>query len=205
MTKYTLLKIIGLIALATAIGAVAALLGFPLRLGEEPSDSVKLKTAPGGRSAASPTRARHAVQNWNTKADVRGAESFGIPGILPNLLQAELPITIHALASRAQQVEDEANRRLGQLTEKYRLTERQQDLIFPVLVYSSPAYHPELAAEGGGDGPKEPFSSDIRSIEERIYRFLTGEQRLKLQQHRAARDLWWSDSLARIDAGKQQH
>ena len=51
----------------------------------------------------------------------------------------EPKLTRKELTARALVVEKQANKRLGELTQKLNLTEEQQDFIFPCLLYTSPS------------------------------------------------------------------
>ena len=121
----------------------------------------------------------------------------------------EPKLTRKELTARALVVEKQANKRLGELTQKLNLTEEQQDFIFPILAKSVPAFHPSLNPDGNnllsGIRTRVEPGSPVPDVEAEIYSILDDEQKMILEEEALDREAWWDDVVALLDEESKEN
>lgn len=125
-----------------------------------------------------------------------------------------LELTTAELEQRALAVEETANQRLNDLASRLKLSEEQQDRIFPILARSAPGFHPVLQPEtlpslrisspvGGnntfGDITSIEPGAPMTQIEEEIFADLDQVQQAELEEAAIDREAWWEDIVAVLE------
>ncbi len=96
--------------------------------------------------------------------------------------------------ARAAAVETDARKRLDNLTAELGLSAAQRDSMFPVLVRSSRGYDPVMFAGG-------PAITSAATSAEAVHQVLDPQQKAVVENQEINRQLWWQDTLARLEAG----
>ncbi|MCX6879147.1 MAG: hypothetical protein NTW21_35875, partial [Verrucomicrobia bacterium] len=122
------------------------------------------------------------------------------PGVfrvaLPETWLASLPAEQQAAChSRVAAVESDARVRLARLTAELDLTVAQREKMFPVLVRLAPGYDPAMLV--GGTRPATPSAL---AAPEAMHQVLDPQQQALLEDQEVNRQLWWQDTLSRLEA-----
>ncbi|MCX6878250.1 MAG: hypothetical protein NTW21_31225, partial [Verrucomicrobia bacterium] len=116
--------------------------------------------------------------------------------VLPEPWLAALPIDQqHEWRARAAAVESDARVRLERLTAELELTGAQREKMFPVLVRAAPGYTPAMLVGGSAD----IYAPSITTAEA-LHQVLDPQQQALLEDQEVNRQLWWQDTLARLEA-----
>ncbi|MCX6878312.1 MAG: hypothetical protein NTW21_31540, partial [Verrucomicrobia bacterium] len=116
--------------------------------------------------------------------------------VLPEPWLAALPIDQqHEWRARAAAVESDARVRLERLTAELELTGPQREKMFPVLVRAAPGYTPAMLVGGSAD-----ISAPSITTAEAVHQVLDPQQQALLEDREVNRQLWWQDTLARLEA-----
>jgi hypothetical protein len=185
--------------LGFALVMIAATLAASITMRDAPGTS--RKTA--GATPAAPRRA-HAGP---AQAPADGArlgrrgqatpKADGLRVALPESWLASLPGEQHsAWRSRAASVEKAARERLERLTTDLELSAAQRDEMFPVLVRASSGYDPVMLV----GGVRLAAESSMVAAEA-IHQVLDPQQQALVEDQEINRQLWWQDTLARLEVG----
>jgi hypothetical protein len=96
---------------------------------------------------------------------------------------------------RAAKVEKSARARLDRLTTELELSAAQRAKMFSALVRSAPGYDPVMIVAGG-----LTRSEPVLAATEEIHQILEPQQQVLLEDQEVDRQLWWQDTLARLEA-----
>ncbi len=105
------------------------------------------------------------------------------------------PAQIDAWRGRAVAVECAARESLERLTTELDLSAAQRVRVFPVLVRSAPDYDPVMLVAGSATAAK----ASLAALEE-IHQVLDPAQQALVEDQEVNRQLWWQDTLARLEA-----
>jgi hypothetical protein len=170
--------------------------------------SITLRNAPGtgletARHAISTPRVTH-NRAPQAPANAGGPCRVDPAARKPDVLRVALPEPWLATLSDAQQgawrsraaaVESAARTRLEHLSTDLELNAAQREKMFPVLVRSAPGYDPVMLA-GGSTAAAE---ASLAALEE-IHQVLDPAQQALVEDQEVSRQLWWQDTLSRLEA-----
>ncbi len=185
--------------LGFALVMIAATLAASITMRDAPGTSRKtVSSAP-----AAPRRARAGPAQSPADVDRLGLRGQAAPKAdvlrvaLPESWLASLPDEQHsAWRSRAAAVEKAARERLDRLTTDLELSAAQRDEMFPVLVRASSGYDPVMLV----GGIRLAADSSIVAAEA-IHQVLDPQQQALVEDQEINRQLWWQDTLGRLEAG----
>lgn len=151
---------------------------------------------PGSRSGTVPSPARTISKSARPER-VPSASSEALDLSLDKNSPAfpSVPLERQELAARTSQVRDKALQKLNQMTERFDLTRAQRNKIFPLLVQSTPGFHPAMVVPGGAPGTGLVTSGPV---DEEIHDALDPEQQEKFQQDAIDRGLWWEEIAGQL-------
>ena len=92
------------------------------------------------------------------------------------------------------EIENAARARLESLTTELGLTAAQRDKMFPELVRATPGYVPAMLVGS-------PSIASTTASAEAIHQVLDPQQQALVEDQEVNRQLWWQDTLARLEAG----
>jgi hypothetical protein len=170
--------------------------------------SITLRNAPGTdqETARHPMGTPRVTHNRppQAPANVRVTDQFAqadrkpdaLRVVLPEPWLTTLPSAQHsAWRTRAAAVETAARARLEQLTAELELTGPQRNKMFPVLVRSTPGYDPVMLVGGSTTAA----TASLAALEE-IHQVLDPAQQALIEDQEVNRQLWWQDTLSRLEA-----
>lgn len=169
------------------------------------------------RTTGSPAdfNARNSRSQANHKADSHKEDSLSVA--LPEPWLTDLPTTQQAeWRTRTAAVERAARKKLDRLITGLDLTPAQCDKMFPLIVRSTPGYDPVMLV-GGNLTPKTSLPADAYSsaqmdgtsnitpktslaADEEMHQVLDPQQQALVENQEVNRQLWWQDTLARLEA-----
>ena len=102
--------------------------------------------------------------------------------------------------ARAAAVEGAARKKLDRLTHELELTSTQRDKMFPLIVRSTQGYDPVMLT-GGNLTAKAPLAAKTPlAADEEIHQVLDPQQQALVEDQEVNRQLWWQDTLSRLEA-----
>jgi hypothetical protein len=96
--------------------------------------------------------------------------------------------------TRTATVERAARKNLERLIDELALTATQCDKIFPLIVRSTPGYDPVMLTGG------TLTAKTTAAAKEEIHQVLDPQQQALVENQEVNRQLWWQDTLARLEA-----
>ncbi len=185
--------------LGFAMVVIAATLAASITLRDTPGSSPKsARSTPAAprRAHASPAPSlRDAAHPGWCRQATRKADALGVA--LPDSWLASLPGDQQVeWRARAATVEKDARARLERLTTDLALSAAQRDAMFPVLVRATPGYDPVMLV----GGTRLAAESSVAAAEA-IHQVLDPQQQALVEDQEINRQLWWQDTLARLEAG----
>jgi hypothetical protein len=178
-----------------------------------PGDSSKTtRTVPGTPRTAQPhALAQTSTAGSPTDSKTRNPRSQGHhPGnsfkvdsscvALPEPWLADQPATQQVeWRTRTAAVEHAARKKLERLADELALTPAQCDRIFPLIVRSTPGYDPVMLT-GGNLTDGNLTAKTTAAAKEEIHQVLDPQQQALVENQEVNRQLWWQDTLARLEA-----
>jgi hypothetical protein len=196
--------------LGFALLVIAATLAASITLRNAPGDSSKATPRP---DAGSPqTTHPHALAHTSTAGSptvakvlsqrVQAAhQSDALRVALPEPWLTTLPPEQQVeWRARAAAVEGAARKKLDRLTHELELTSTQRDKMFPLIVRSTQGYDPVMLT-GGNLTAKAPLAAQTPlAADEEIHQVLDPQQQALVEDQEVNRQLWWQDTLSRLEA-----
>ncbi len=168
--------------------------------------SITLRNAPGtgretARHALGTPRVTHnrapqapVVAGRPRQVNPSARKPDGLRVTLPEPWLATLTVAQQgAWRSRTAAVESAAHTRLERLSTDLELNAAQRDKMFPVLVRSAPGYDPVMLVGGA------TTAASLAALDE-IHQVLDPAQQALVEDQEVNRQLWWQDTLARLEA-----
>jgi hypothetical protein len=184
--------------LGFALLVIAATLAASITMRNEPGTGLAATRPGAGTPRGTHGRQPQAPANANGPGQRDPAARKGdvLRVALSNPWLATLPAAQHdAWRSRAAAVECAARASLERLTSELDLSAAQRVKMFPALVRSTPGYDPVMLV-GGSTTADE---SSLAALEE-IHQVLDPAQQALVEDQEVNRQLWWQDTLARLEA-----
>lgn len=185
--------------LGFALVMIAATLAASITLRETPANghkSVRSTPTTPRRAHASPAPSHADADHPGLRRQVI-AKADALRVALPATWLASQPgDTQVAWRARAATVEKASRERLDRLTAELELSAAQRDAIFPVLVRATAGYDPVMLV-GGTSLAAGPSITAA----EAIHQILDPQQQVLVEDQEINRQLWWQDTLARLEAG----
>ena len=115
--------------------------------------------------------------------------------VLPEPWLSDMPAEQQAeWRTRATAVEQAARKKLDRLTTDLNLNAAQIDKMFPLIVRSTPGYDPVMLVGANVTG-----QTALATAEE-IHQVLDSQQQVLVENQEVDRQLWWQDTLSRLEA-----
>lgn len=207
--------------LGLALLVIAATLAASITLRNAPCVSSKATRPDAGTPQTAPPRARAHAGTTRSTADPQARTPRSLANhqrdssrvdslsvVLPEPWLATLPAEQQAQwRTRTAAVERAARKKLERLTTELDLTAAQGDKMFPLIVQSTPGYDPVMLT-GGIHTAKTPLAADEGKLTaktplaaaEEIHQVLDPQQQALVEDQEVNRQLWWQDTLARLEA-----
>ena len=175
--------------------AIAATLAVSITVRNAPGDSV---TTP--RPAQRHAQANPAALLADSTDSHQQRPTIRKPGVwhvaLPAPWLDALPPAQQATwRTRAAAVERAAREELERLTNELDLSAAQRDKMFPALVRSASGYDPVMLVGGS----PIPSATSLAALED-MHQVLDPQQQARLEDQEVNRQLWWQDTLSRLEA-----
>lgn len=167
--------------------------------------AISLRHAPGDADATPRPAQRHILANpAASPADSTDSHqqrpTIRKPGAwhvaLPEPWLDALPPAQQATwRTRAAAVEGAARAELERLSTELELSAAQRDKMFPALVRSASGYDPVMLVGGS----PIPSATSLAALED-IHQVLDPQQQARVEDQEVNRQLWWQDTLSRLEA-----
>jgi hypothetical protein len=223
MSRATLILGFALLVIAATLAATITLRNAPgdNRMVTRPDAGTPRTAQPHALShtrttgSTADSNARNSRSQANHKVDSLKEDSLSV--VLPEPWLTDLPTTQQAeWRTRTAAVERAARKKLDRLTTDLDLTPAQCDKMFPLIVRSTPGYDPVMFV-GGSLTPKTSLAAAAYSsvqldgtsnitpktslaADEEMHQVLDPHQQALVENQEVNRQLWWQDTLARLEA-----
>ena len=190
--------------LGFALLVIAATLAASITMRNASGDSSKTTRSDAGTSQAAHSRAINAqTRTTRPTAEAKSRtprsqathKEHSLCVALPQPWLSDMPAEQQAeWRTRATAVEQAARKKLDRLTTDLNLNAAQIDKMFPLIVRSTPGYDPVMLVGANVTG-----QTSLATAEE-IHQVLDSQQQVLVENQEVDRQLWWQDTLYRLEA-----